>query len=103
MKVKPIKRATPGEFANIKSISGPYINIYDLYKDYLTKSQLEKLAPDFVEWLNSINDFEPCVFYVINGDIVFNIDGCGGSVMEALALPEFFKNNAEYFREYYQE
>lgn len=101
MKVVLRKRPDVKMFEDtIKTIS-VFDNLLEIYKEYCTGDELDALSENYKGWLDSQNDYNPAMFYVINGNLVIVADSINGMYFSVYTLADFFRDNYRYYKEEY--
>lgn len=99
MKVVLRKRPDVKMFEDtIKTIS-VFDNLLEIYKEYCTGDELDALSENYKGWLDSQNDYNPAMFYVINATLVIMADNFNGQYFSTYTLADFFRDNFRYYKE----
>ena len=79
----------------------PYNTAFDVMENHMDPAAFEALSDDEKAVLESLDDYEYFLYIVLDGKVVYIVDGReGGSIIGRQSLNDFVSDTLEYIRNY---
>lgn len=86
-------------FENIKSIMH-FENVYELFEEIADYETMQELTAEETDFLQSLNDYEPLSFFLINDVVIIVCDSINGDKSGHPAkVEDFISETLDYIRE----